>query len=50
MDKDKTTTRRILELIVFVTIVACVALVLVELAANVRAELLGALDSPSGRT
>ncbi len=38
MDKDKTTTRRILELIVLAAIVVCVALVLVELAGNVRAE------------
>jgi hypothetical protein len=42
MDKDKTTARRVLELIVLATILACVALVLVELAANVGAELQGA--------
>ena len=39
MDKDKTKTRRVLELIVVVTIVGCIALVIVELAGNVRAEL-----------
>ena len=38
MDKDKTATRRILELIVLVAIAVCVVLVLVELAGNVRAE------------
>ena len=35
---DKTKARRVLELIVLAAIVACVALVLVELAVNVRAE------------
>ena len=35
---DKTKARRALELIVLAAIVACVALVLVELAGNVRAE------------
>ena len=45
MDKDKTKTRRVLELIVVVTIVGCIALVIVELAGNVRAELYGALES-----
>ena len=39
MDNDKTATRRLLELIALATILACVALVLVELAGNVRGEL-----------
>ena len=46
MVKDKTKSRRILELIVLVTIVACVALVLVELASNVRAERWGVRSTP----
>ena len=46
MVKDKTTSRRILELIVLVTIVACVALVLVEIATNLRAELWGVRSTP----
>jgi len=41
MDKDKTKARRVLDLIVLAAIVVCVALVLVELAANVGGELLG---------
>jgi hypothetical protein len=47
MVKDKTKSRRILELIVLVTIVACVALVLVELATNLRAELWSARSTPA---
>jgi hypothetical protein len=38
MDNDKTTIRRLLELILAATILACVVLVLVELATNVRTE------------
>jgi len=45
MDKDRTKIRRVVELIVVVTIVGCIALVLVELTANVRGELYGALQS-----
>jgi hypothetical protein len=45
MDENKTKTRRVLELILLATIVVCVALVLVELAGNVRGEVRGALES-----
>ena len=39
MDKDKTKARRVFELIVLAAIVACVALVLVELTGNVWTDL-----------
>ena len=39
MAEGKNKTRRVLELIVLAVVVVCVALVLIELYANVRAEL-----------
>jgi hypothetical protein len=39
MGNDKTTTRRLLELIALAAILACIGLVLAELTTNVRGEL-----------